>query len=86
MKYILAKNQRISHMLDKLRCWLSRKSLGVITKIDYTMKRGDSVVWKSTDMTVEIVDVNWALLAVAVRLSPKSHVVIVLPAWSLRQS
>jgi len=71
-------------MLDKLRCWLSRKSLGVITKIDYTMKRGDSVVWKSTDMTVEIVDVNWALLAVAVRLSPKSHVVTVLPVWSLR--
>lgn len=73
--------------IEKIRIWLARKSLGLITpNIDYSIRRGDIV---STypfpgHSELEVMDVNWALRAVAVRhLNAGS--VVVLPAWSVRK-
>ncbi len=70
--------------MDKLRCWLARKALGFTVQIDYSLKKGDQVVsdgWTVSDLT--IVDVNWGLLAVAVKLGDGG--VVVWPAWRVRK-
>jgi hypothetical protein len=47
--------------------------------IDYTLKAGDIVYnqsWGDGQMSLEIVDVNWALKAAAVRLAPRGGIVV----------
>lgn len=72
--------------IEKLRYWLLRKAFRAITgQIDYSIKAGDHVTngkWELT--TVEVIDVNWALLAVAVRLGPAGGVVV-WPIWGLKK-
>lgn len=73
--------------IEKIRLWLVRKSFNFITpNIDYSIKRGDIVATYpfSGHSELEVMDVNWALRAVAVRhLNAGS--VVVLPAWSVRK-
>jgi len=48
-------------------------------KIDYSLARGDTVYspyWGEGTRPVEVVDVNWALRAAAVRLAPKGGIVV----------
>lgn len=48
-------------------------------KIDYSLTGGDTVYspyWGDGTRPVEVVDVNWALRAAAVRLSPKGGIVV----------
>lgn len=48
-------------------------------KIDYSLARGDTVYspyWGDGARPVEVVDVNWALRAAAVRLAPKGGIVV----------
>jgi hypothetical protein len=51
--------------------------------IDWTLKKGDLVVTDSWPKPIEIIDINWALQAAAVRLSPDA--IIVWPLWNLRR-
>jgi hypothetical protein len=51
--------------------------------IDWTLKSGDLVVTDSWPKPIEIIDINWALQAAAVRLSPDA--IIVWPLWNLRR-
>jgi Lar family restriction alleviation protein len=45
--------------------------------IDYSIKKGDTVYTKTWRLTpLEVVDVNWALSAIAVRLGPDGGVVV----------
>ena len=70
--------------MNKIRCWLARKAFSTITRIDYSLKAGDHVTsdgWTISDLVV--VDVNWALSAVAVRLGNGGTVV--WPAWTVRK-
>lgn len=47
--------------------------------IDYSIKKGDAVYHKRWSLTpLEVVDVNWALRAIAVRLGPTGGIVV----WS----
>lgn len=49
------------------------------SKIDFTLKRGDTVyspTWSDGEKSLEVIDVNWALRAVAVRLAPNGGIVI----------
>lgn len=72
--------------LNKLRHWLCRKAFDVITpSIDYSLKSGDMATSRHWHHgPVEIVSVNWALLAAAVRLAPGGGIVV-WPIWSLRK-
>lgn len=71
--------------IEKLRYWLLRKALRAITgPIDYSIKAGDRVTNKWELNTLEVIDVNWALLAVAVRLGPNGGVVV-WPVWGLKK-
>lgn len=72
--------------IEKLRCWLLRKALGAISgQIDYSIKAGDFVTSDRRGLTtLEVVAVNWALLAVAVRLGHDGGVVV-WPAWRLKK-
>lgn len=67
---------------DKLLCWLCRKSFRVLQpETDYSIKRGDTVRhpgWPYSDL--EVIDVNWALSAIAVRLGPDGGIVV-WPSW-----
>jgi len=56
-------------------------------RIDYTLTRGDiaySPHWGEGRARVEVVDVNWALRAIAVRLAPNGGIVV-WPASSLHR-
>jgi hypothetical protein len=67
------------------RSWLCRKALQYTTPIDYSLKQGDEVVSKGWDLTkLYIVDLNWALLAAAVKLGDKGSIVV-WPIWSLKK-
>lgn len=74
------------NLIDKLRYWLLRNVLRRITgQIDYSIKSGDLVTnGKWTLTTLEVIDVNWALMAVAVRLGPNGGVVV-WPVWGLKK-
>ena len=64
---------------------LARKTLQATTTTDYSLKKGDIVTvehWSLT--TLEVVDVNWALMAVALRLGPNGAIVV-WPVWNLRK-
>lgn len=55
----------------------SRQVANKAEVIDYSIKKGDTVYTKTWSMTsLEVVDVNWALRAIAVRLGPTGGVVI----------
>ena len=72
--------------LDKLRCWLLRQLFNAVTRpIDYSIKQGDIVTSQYYSLaTLEIVDVNWALRSVAVRLGPQGAIVV-WPVWGLKK-
>jgi hypothetical protein len=53
------------------------------THIDWTLNNGDLVVDDDWPKPLEIVDINWALQAVAVRLGPDA--IVVWPLWNLRR-
>jgi hypothetical protein len=52
-------------------------------RIDWTLKNGDVVVSDGWRQPAEIVDINWALWAAAVRLGPQT--IVVWPLWSLHR-
>lgn len=53
-------------------------------RIDYSLKRGDRVWWPGTSFgTCEVVDVNWALRAVAINLRPPNGGIIIIPVSSV---
>lgn len=68
--------------------WLARKALNVLAQPDYSLKGGDLVTspnWPHGPILV--LDINWALLAAAVRLNPNSDSgCIVWPVWNLRKT
>lgn len=70
--------------MGRLRFWLARKMLSGISHIDYSLKVGDEVFlegWAYSKLTV--VDMNWALLAVAVKLGNGG--IVVWPVWSVQK-
>ena len=72
-------------MLDKIRAWLCRRAIRMVSRVDYGLKSGDKVEspgWSLTTLTV--IDINWALLAAAVKLGPQGSIVV-WPVWSLRK-
>jgi hypothetical protein len=52
--------------------------------IDWTLKEGDMVVTLLSPEPIEIIDINWALWAAAVRLGPDA--IVVWPLWCLRRA
>lgn len=72
--------------LDDLRFWLCRKAFGLITKpIDYSIKSGDFVTSDNWPYgPLEVLDVNWALRSMAVRLGPDGGVVV-WPVWGKKK-
>jgi hypothetical protein len=54
-------------------------------RIDWTLKPGDLVVEDDWPRPVEIVDINWALMAAAVRVGPDDNAIVIWPLWSLRR-
>ena len=52
-------------------------------KPDYSLKKGDRVVSRCWSGSVVVVDVNWALRAVAVELAPGS--IVVWPVGNLKR-
>lgn len=62
--------------LEKLGTWLRRRGLAK-GKMAYTLRPGDTVTSPQWTLTaLEVVAVNWALGAVAVRLGPSGDVVV----------
>ena len=55
------------------------------SQIDWTLKKGDLVVTRHWPRPIEIVDINWALMAAAVRLGPDDDAIVVWPLWGLRR-
>jgi hypothetical protein len=55
-------------------------------QIDWTLQRGDLVVNPHWPEPIEIVDINWALWAAAVRLGPDADAIVVWPLWGLRRA
>jgi hypothetical protein len=53
-------------------------------RIDWTLKNGEVVVSDHWPQPIEIVDINWSLMAAAVRILP--DVIVVWPLWSLRRA
>jgi hypothetical protein len=53
------------------------------SRIDWTLNKGDLVMSKGWPTPIEIVDINWALHAAAVKLGPGA--IVVWPLWSLRR-
>jgi hypothetical protein len=53
--------------------------------VDWTLKRGDLVVHDDWPSTVQIVDINWALMAAAVRVDLDYDAIVVWPLWNLRR-
>ncbi len=51
--------------------------------IDWRLKNGDFIVSDGWPKPIEIVDINWALMAAAVQLGP--DVIVVWPLWSVRR-
>ena len=71
--------------LERFRVWLYRRSLRAVAPVDYLLKRGDFV--EALGYQAEVVDVNWAMLSVAVALRPGDiRSVVVLPAWSVKKA
>lgn len=65
------------YLARKLRDLADRLEYKKLTPVDYSLKKGDVVyekTWRLT--TLEIVDVNWALKAAAVRLGPTGGIVV----------
>jgi hypothetical protein len=52
-------------------------------QIDWTLKRDDVVTTRDWPKPITIIDINWALWAAAVELSPGS--IVVWPLWGLRR-
>ena len=72
-------------MTDRIEYWLWHKAFKVIVPIDYSLKRGDLVMARNWPYgPVEIIDINWALLAACVRLYPGGGLVV-WPVWSLKK-
>lgn len=65
---------------DNLPRWIDDmkgKDLTIDSLIDYSINKGDTVYTKTWSLTsLEVVDVNWALSAIAVRLGPDGGVVV----------
>lgn len=76
-------------MIDAFCKWLLRKTLHFATPIDYGLKKGDRVRNPYSDFfcNLEIVDINWALLAAAVRLNADDDEsgIVVWPVWRLER-
>jgi hypothetical protein len=53
-------------------------------QVDWSLKRGDLVYSDGWPDAIEIVDINWVLLAAAVELGPDA--IVVSPVWSLRKA
>jgi hypothetical protein len=70
----------IGRFIRYLRQYFKRR------QIDWTLQRGDLVVNPHWSGPIEIVDINCALLAAAVRLRPNSDAIVVWPLWSLRRA
>ena len=76
----------MSKVLSNIRYWLLCKALKALSpKLDYSIRKGDIVVHPTWTLTpLEVVDVNWALRAVALRLGPKGGIVV-WPISNLRK-
>jgi hypothetical protein len=51
-------------------------------RIDWTLNNGDRVISDGWPTPIEIVDINWSLMAAAVRLGLDA--IVVWPLWNLR--
>ena len=74
--------------MEKLWIWLMRRILNATAPIDWSLKKGDIVRspnWGHGEL--EVIDINWALRAAAVRLDKnnKDSGIVVWPVWSIKK-
>ena len=75
--------------MERLWVWLCRQILNATAPIDWSLKKGDIVISRNWNYTsLEVIDVNWAMRSVAVRLdaSNKDSGIVVWPLWSVKKA
>lgn len=71
--------------MNRIRYWLARKALEVVAQTDYSIKKGDEVTspgWALGPLFV--VDVNWALMAAAIKLG-ETGAIVIWPIWLIKK-